>query len=115
MTLTSVGSLNLDTASTFHFQIPDIIPRTASEFLLYAYFACGTAGTQRENDIMIYVEHGGVRLEKFLYLRSYNQAAWNTNSDNMWFPVPADRQVHVSVQTTIPRYCYVRLYMIGYR
>ena len=113
--LTSIGSLSLGTASTFHFQIPDIIPHTASEFLLYAYFACGTAGIQKENDIIFYVEDGGVRFEKFLYLRSFNQVAWNTNSDNMWFPMPADRQIHVNVQAAIPRNCYARLYTIGYR
>ena len=50
---------------TFHFQILDIIPHSASEFLLYAYFGCWTVPVDRENDIIIYVEHGGVRFEKF--------------------------------------------------
>ena len=113
--LTFVGALNFDTASTFHFQIPDIIPQTAKEFLLYAYLACGRADGLRDSDIVFYVEHDGLRFEKFLYLRSFPQEAWNTNSDNMWFPMPADRQIHANVEVVIPRYCFARLYVIGYR
>ena len=115
MELTFVGTLNFDTASTFHFQIPDIIPHTANEFLLYASLACGSADGIRTNSIVFYVEHDGIQFKEFLYMRSYPQSAWNTNSDNMWFPMPADRQIHVIVQGAIRGDCFVLLYTIGYR
>ena len=113
--LTYIGTVSLSTTSTFHFQIPDIIPHTASEFLLYASLDCGDGGGTKTNDIAFYVEHDGVQFKKFLYMRSYHQSAWNTNSDNMWFPMPADRQIHVIVQVAVPRNCRARLRTIGYR
>lgn len=115
VTLTSIGLLNIDSASTFHFQIPSIIPHNSSEFLLYAYLACGHAAVEIDSDITFYVEDGGVRFEKFLHLQSYSQDAWNTNSDNMWFLMPADRQIHVNVQAAAGGNCYAHLYVIGYR
>ena len=111
-----IGSANFYPApSTFHFQIPSVIPHTAREFLLYAYIDCGSSVNDIVDDIVFYVEHGGMRFEKFLRVHSWSQNAWNTNSDNMWFPMPANKQVHLDVvQVTIP-YCFARLYAIGYR
>ena len=112
---TEIGQANFTPGTTFHFQIPDIIPNSASEFLLYASMDCGTSVNDISDNIIFYVEHGGIRFEKFLRVHSYHQSAWNTNSDNMWFPMPADRQIHVDVvPVTIPN-CSSRLHAIGYR
>ena len=113
-TAISPGGLTLENATTFTFQIPDIIPLAAREFMVYAVVKCGTAH-QRTGDIIFYVMHHGLRFEKFLYMHSYNQAAWNTNSDNMWFPMPADRLLHVEITVAITGNCSTLFFTTGYR
>ena len=107
--------LTLENATTFNFQIPDIIPLAAREFMVYGIVKCGTAHLQRAGDIILYVMHNGLQFEKFLYMHSYEQAAWNTNSDNMWFPMPADRLLHVEITVAIPGTCRALFSTIGYR
>ena len=113
--VTLIGSVYIDTASPFHFQIPDIIPHTASEFFLYAVLVCGAAGVSKTNDILFYVEHDGVQFKKYVYMRSHHQSGFNTNSDNMWFPMPADRRIHMIVPVPVPQNCFAQLHTIGYR
>ena len=112
---TLIGSPSLDTVTVFHYPIPDVIPNTAREFLLYASIYCGTSVSGSLDDIALYVIHNGMRLEKFLFMISYHQNAVNTNSDNMWFPLPADRLVHLEIPAAFPQNCAARLYTIGYR
>ena len=107
--------LTLENATTFNFQIPDIIPLAAREFMVYAIVKCGTSPFQRTGDIIFYVMNNGLRFEKFLYMRSYNQNAWNTNSDNMWFPMPADRLLHVEITVAFPGDCRTLFSTTGYR
>ena len=110
------ASLKLENATTYNFQIPDVIPLTARELLVYASVKCGTATVQRSGDIIVYVMHNGLRFEKFLYMHGYRwQAAFNTNSDNVWFPMPSDRLVHLEITAAIPGNCSARLSTIGYR
>ena len=111
----SPGGLSLQNATTFNFQIPDIIPLAAREFMVYAIVKCGGTNHQRVGDIIFYVMHNGLRFEKFLYMHSYGQEAWNTNSDNMWFPMPADRLLHVEITVAIPGNCRALFFAIGYR
>jgi hypothetical protein len=111
----SQGGISLEDATTYSFQIPDVIPLTAREFMVYAIVKCGTAQLQREGDIIFYVMHNGFKFEKFLYMHSYNQAAWNTNSDNIWFPMPADRLIHVEITVALPGDCLALFSAIGYR
>ena len=112
----SPGGLSLQNATTFNFQIPDIIPLAAREFMVYAIVKCGGTHHQRVGDIIFYVMHNGLRFEKFLYMHSYRyQEAWNTNSDNMWFPMPADRLLHVEITVAIPGNCRTLFFTIGYR
>jgi hypothetical protein len=117
--LTYIGEADFSAGTTaiFHFQIPDIIPDSdsASEFLLYATLNCGTSDIEMRANIIFYVERNGIRFEKFLRMHSYDQNAWNTNSDNMWFPMPADRQIHLEIVPIAFRSCSSKLWVIGYR
>ncbi len=116
--LTYIGKADFGagTTATFHFQIPDIIPDSASEFLLYATLNCGYSDNiDMRANIIFYVERKGIRFEKFLLMHGYYQDAWNTNSDNMWFPLPADRQIHLEIVPIAFRKCSSRLWVIGYR
>ena len=107
--------LSLENATTYNFQIPDVIPLTARELLVYASVKCGTATLRRFGDIVFYVMHNGLRFENLLYMHGYEQAAFNTNSDNMWFPMPADRLIHLEITVAIPGNCLTLLSAIGYR
>jgi hypothetical protein len=86
--------------------------------MVYAIVKCGwvpLAKSSRESDIIFYVMHNGLRFEKFLYMHSYNQGAWNTNSDNMWFPMPTDRLIHIEITVAIDSGCPALFYVVGYR
>ena len=106
--------VSLENATTYNFQIPDVIPLTARELLVYASVKCGTA---QLGDIIFlnHVMRNGLRFEKFLYMHGHEQAAFNTNSDNMWFPVPADRLMHLEITVAVPGNCLALLSTIGYR
>ena len=112
----SPGGLNFRNATTYTFQIPDVIPLAAREFMVYGIVKCGTAHFQEVGDIIFYVMYNGLRFEKFLHMHSYRyQEAWNTNSDNMWFPMPADRLFHVEITVAIPGNCRTLFFTTGYR
>ena len=107
------GTLNHD--FTIAYNIPGV-PDNASEFLLYASVTCGNSleHTSQSGDIEFYVLRGGVRCAKYLYMVGYYQDAINTNSDNMWLPMPSNKVVYVKVPTPLTGYCYFVLYVIGY-
>ena len=107
--------VSLENATTYNFQIPNVIPLTARELLVYASVKCGTAHLRRFGDIILYVMRNGLRFEKLLYMHGHEQAAFNTNSDNMWFPVPADRLMHLEITVAVPGNCLALLSTIGYR
>ena len=82
--------------------------------MLYSVVERGDAGVQRAGDVIFYVMRNGLRFEKFLYMHSYPQYAWNTNSDNMWLPMPADRLLHVEVTITFSDNCLALFTTTGY-
>jgi hypothetical protein len=103
---------------TWSFFIPGIIPSTASEVLVYAVVNAGWNDRSSTINLKFFTQIGGIKYEKYLPLVAYRQSALNTNSDNMWFPMPPDRRVFLyappayesgnhSVSATI--------YVIGYR
>ncbi len=90
--ITSIGSTNLQHPNTFSFVIPSVIPSTAKNVLIYALMHCGQANRGTELHLKVFTQDGSnKRFEKYLYMFSWNQNAINTNSDNMWFPMPINR------------------------
>ena len=113
--MTSLGLISFNNPATYQFFIPDVVPDTAREFLLYASVICGGTVRDLSADIIFYVENGSTRYEKFLHMYGWDQLAYNTNSDNMWFPMPSNRLVHMELPIAFPGSCWAQLFTIGYR
>ena len=69
----------------------------------------------RAHYIKIYTQENQKQYEKYILLYSYNQDAWNTNSDNLWFPMTSGRQVFVELTYAHSGNLGIYLHAIGYR
>ena len=113
--LTSIGTSNIKHAQTLSFTIPSVIPSSAREVLVHAGVFSGTSNRGPYHDIKVFTQIGTTRYEKYLLLYSWNQDAYNTNSDNMWFPMPPNRRVYLTVPAAHGDNAGARLFAIGYR
>ena len=111
---TRIGMSDLKEAATFSYAIPTLIPSTALEVLVYVAMNTGdtSGGT---NDLKIYTQIGTKQYAKYLFAHPFPQPAWNTNSENMWFPMPSNRLVYLTVATASGADAGVYLSVIGYR
>ena len=110
-----IGQDTFNYQRTFTYSIANIVPDTATQFLVYATTWCGnTKEPITFIDIPIYVTVDGRRLSKYLFIIGYLQDAYNTNTDNMWFPVPSDKIINVEVPQSVPGICKFKLTAIGY-
>ena len=109
---TTIGSSTLRQAATITFIIPTIIPSNASEVLIHVAFQGSNTPTQ---DLKIFTQIGSTRYEKYLIIMAYSGG--NTNSDNMWFPMPLNRRVYLTTLRASgqSQSGEVKLYAIGYR
>ena len=110
-----IGTTNLKHAATLSFTIPSIVPSSAREILIHAGFSTGSSNNGPQQFIKIFTQIGTAKYEKYLLMHSYPQNAINTNSDNMWFPMPPNRRVYLTLQTAVGSYSGARLHAIGYR
>ena len=92
-----IGTSNLQHASTMTFTIPHIIPSSAREVLIFVGASSGHSNRGPYNDLKVFTQIGTTKYEKYLTLYSWTQDAWNTNSENMWFPMPPNRRVYLTV------------------
>ena len=113
--ITSIGSTNLRTPSTFAYTIPNVIPSTAEEVLIYAFLQSGNANPNIAQHVKIFTQEGSSSYEKYLFVKSWDQNAINTNSDNMWFPMPSNRRILMTVTRDQGNNCAAELTAIGYR
>lgn len=103
-------------AGTYQYSIPGVIPDSASELLLYISVTCGHSSTgDGLKDILFYTMEGDQRFGVYLQIHAYHQDAINTNSDNVWLPMPTNRLVYVEVPVTYTRGCVYHLSTTGYR
>ena len=102
-------------AGTYQHSIPSAIPDTAREVLLYATVFCGQTTPHLNSDIMLYTMEGDQRFGMYLRMHGWVQSAINTNSDNMWLPMPSNRLLYVQVPATYSGVCGFRLSATGYR
>ena len=110
-----IGADTLNYQHTFVYSIADIVPDTATQFLVHATTYCGnTRDPTVFVDIPIYVTVDGRRLSQYLFIIGYPQDAYNTNTDNMWFPVPFDKTINVEIPRSVPGICEFKLTAIGY-
>ena len=111
-----IGEGYLSPAQTYQYSIADAIPDTATQFLVYATINCG-GNLEEPNvfvDVSVFVNIDGMRLSKYLQVVGYPQEAYNTNSDNMWFPVPSSMVINVEVPYPVYGICRFRLTATGY-
>lgn len=101
ISMTKIGHSNLQTTAlpaTFAYDIPDTVPDNAKEVLVYVYFWSGNSNPQTLSHFKIYTEEGDHKYEQYVALRSYrNTNFFNTNTDNLWFPMPSNRKIFMEV------------------
>ena len=113
--ITYIGGTDLRHPNTFSFVIPSVIPSAAKNVLIYALMHCGHASHQITLHLKVFTQDGSnKRFEKYLYMLSLDQVAFNTNSDNMWFPMPVNRRIYMTVDRDVGTYCKAQLFAIGY-
>ena len=112
--ITSVGSTNLRHPNTFSYVIPSVIPSTAKNVLVFAAIHCGTANAGVSQQIKVFTQDGPKHYEKYVYMLTYNQPAYNTNSENMWFPMPTNRRIYMTVLKDTGANCGAQVFVTGY-
>lgn len=113
-----VGDVLLETASTNAYDIPSVVPDTAREVLFTAAANCRLGGGLVNDFVQFYVEINGARYVKLLYLiKSAGEVlpqGFNTNSDNIWLPMPPNRLVYIRT-TVVFTSCVAGIELIGHR
>ena len=113
--LTRIGQTNMQHPGTLSYVIPSVIPSTAKNVLVYAILKCGGANNGPTHDVKIFTQDGSsTRYEKYLFMESWRQSAINTNSDNLWFPMPANRRIYMTISSNNGNNCFARLNAVGY-
>ena len=112
---TSIGSSQLRKTGTLTFTIPSVIPSTANEVLVLIDAEWGTSGPNAGSYVKIYTQESNKHYEKYISLRTYNQDAWGSNTDNAWFPMSSTRKIFAEVTKALTGNVELRLYAIGYR
>ncbi|MCP5420792.1 MAG: hypothetical protein H6970_05270 [Gammaproteobacteria bacterium] len=90
-----LGPLPVGKSEDLTYTIPDTIPDTAREILIYVYVATHYV-KGGEHNFKLFVNAKNQREDAF-YLRAvaFAQQAWAYNSENAWLPMPADRTLRV--------------------
>ena len=110
-----IGPSKLQNAGTSSYTIPSDVPSSAREVLVYVSVRDGSVARGPKNDVKIYTQIGITRYEKYIILYSCDVPGFKINSDNMWFPMPTDRRVYLTLPQDHSRWVTTRLYVIGYR
>ena len=112
--LTYIGGTDMQYPGTLAYVIPSVIPSTAKNVLIYVILYTSSANSKYQS-IKIFTQDGSnKRYEKYLFSYSYPQNAINTNSGNMWFPMPANRRIYMIVTDDAGLHCGANLFAIGY-
>ena len=64
---------------------------------MYAEVQAGQSSPDKTSRLKLYTEEGCERYEQYIVVRTYDQNAWSTNSDNMWFSVTESRRLHMEI------------------
>ena len=104
---------------TYQYQLPACIPGDAKEVLLHVVIRMGSSLPNGESYwLNVYVKDGQMKLFRALRITACTQKAFSDNSENMWFPVTANRLVFLEVSKRtkpIERDAKCCIYVIGYK
>ena len=120
ITMTTIGYSNFQSSAlpaTSSYEIPDTVPDDAKEVLVYAYVHSANSNPATLSHFKIYTEEDDNKYEQYITLRSYYGTSFiNTNTDNLWFPMPSNRRVFMEIPSG-GRHGGARgdIYVIGYR
>ncbi|MFO1434760.1 MAG: hypothetical protein U1F76_32545 [Candidatus Competibacteraceae bacterium] len=94
-TAIDLGSLPSGKSNILSYNIPDKIPASAREIFIYAYVATDFV-KGGEQGFKISVKLDDSREAAFyLYTHTDTKPGWAYNSDNVWLPMPADREIRL--------------------
>ena len=92
-TAIDLGSLPSGKSTTLSYKIPAKVPDTAREIFIYAYIATDfVKGGERGFKISVKLDDSR-EAAFYLYAHADTKPGWAYNSDNVWLPMPADREV----------------------
>ena len=115
ISMTQIGTINVRSTNTQSFIIPNTVPSTAREVLVYVYVIKGYS-QEYFSQMKIYTESSPTRrFEKYLPIKTYHQDAYSTTSENMFFPMPSNRRVYIRLTNTHPENVHGYVNIIGYR
>ncbi|MEZ5583781.1 MAG: hypothetical protein R3F37_14470 [Candidatus Competibacteraceae bacterium] len=90
-----LGPLPVGDTEQLTYSIPESIPGTAREILLYVYIATNYVKGDAHN-FKLFVNLDGQEENAFyLHAVAFAQQGWSYNSENAWLPMPADRTLRV--------------------
>ena len=110
-----IGNVDMSKPGNQTFGLGAAIPVSAKEVLIYVNLQLGSCDSQVIEDIKIFTHDGNYEYAKYISLRSYTQIAWNTNSENMWFPITMNKIIQVYWPTAVTGHASFTLSVIGYR
>lgn len=113
--MTEIGRSHFRHRTTHAFSIPDVIPTTAREVLVYAYFEDGYSSPDQVTHFKVYTEEVTTKYIKYISIHSYSGYSWAYNSDNMWFPLTSNRRVYIEVPKVTTENVGGYIYVTGYR
>ena len=111
--ITKFGNTTFDVADTFSFSLPNVIPDASEVLVNVGLYTEGSVAVDLQ-DVRIFTQIGTTTYDKYLTLYT-STSTFNTNSDNMWFPMPPNRRVLLALPTAVDGKSGARLSAIGYR
>ena len=112
-----IGYNRFQSANTFSYGLPNTVPNTAKEVLLFVTTKTAYSNPHEQQIfIKLYTEENGKSFEQHIFLITHRRTYdWSYSSDNMWFPITTNRRVYVDNHTPLSGSVYMRIYAIGYR
>lgn len=111
-----IATVDLSKLGEQNFGFGEYIPTAAKEVLVYVNLQVGNSNPHDvRDDIKIFTKDGANEYAQYMAIHTYNQNAWVTNSNNMWFPVTEVREVGVHMPKSFKDNVGLTISVIGYR
>lgn len=95
-----LGPLPSGKPGSLSYRLPAEIPDSAQEILVYAYIATDLAKGGAHNFKIAVKTDGDSEAAFYLYANPDTRPGWSYNSDNMWLPMPTDRELRIYTEET---------------
>lgn len=100
--MTEIGFTSLLEAATLSFTIPTVIPANAREVMIEVAIFTGNTNGHPITYIKVFTQIRSTRYEKYLsYIPFPTKTSYSTNSDNMWFPMPPNGIIYVTIPVAL--------------